>query len=192
MDDAEAAVAFEEHTLAGFRAREYRRGVVGKIAAREEWLIRFGALSGGRDGTFLARFPRTANFNTCNGEVLAMLAPPPGEQYPVLVFSERCWGSVTNPCQTNAICPGVVFAYRGCPKGVRRYGMADASPNQPLARTGMRSPTAAATPTVRFTMSDAPPGALALLTLGSSDASVGGVALPLGLDPFGRPVEADG
>jgi len=147
---------------------------------------RMNAFSG-RDGTFLARFPGTAGYATCNGEVLAMLAPPPGEQYPVLVFSERCWGSVTNPCSSNGICPGVVFAYRGCPKGVRRYGMADASPNQPLARTGMRSPTASATPTVRFTMSDAPPGALSMLTLGSSDASMGGAALPLGLDPFGLP-----
>ncbi|HEX6810897.1 MAG TPA: hypothetical protein VF384_04665 [Planctomycetota bacterium] len=141
----------------------------------------------GRDGTFLARFPRSAGFNTCSGEVLAMLAPPPGEQYPIFVYSERCWGSVTNPCPTNALCPGVVFAYRGCPKGVRRFGMADASPHQLLARTGMRSPTAAATPTVRFTMSDAPPGVVAILTLGSSNASIGSVALPLGLDPFGFP-----
>ena len=141
----------------------------------------------GRDGTFLARFPRSAGFATCSGEAFAMLAPPPGEQYPVFVYSERCWGSVTNPCPTNALCPGVVFAYRGSPRGVRRFGMADASPNQPLARTGMRSPTAATTPTVRFTMSDAPPGVAALLTLGSSNASIGGVALPLGLDPFGLP-----
>ena len=112
-----------------------------------------------------------------------MLAPPPGEQYPLFVFSERCWGGIP----ANGIAPGVVYAYRGCPKGVRRFGMADASPNQPLARTGMRSPTAATTPTVRFTMSDAPPGVAAMLTLGSSDASIGGVALPLGLDPFGLP-----
>ena len=143
----------------------------------------------GRDGTFLARWDRSTIplSYSCSGEVCAMLAPPPGEQYPIFVYSERCWGSVTNPCPTNALCPGVVFAYRGCPKGVRRFGMADASPNQPLARTGMRSPTAAATPTVRFTMSDAPPGVAALFTLGGSNAAIGGVALPLGLDPFGFP-----
>jgi hypothetical protein len=137
----------------------------------------------GRDGTFLARFPRSANYYTCSGEVLAMLAPPPGEQYPVFVYSERCWGITP----ANGVSQGVVFAYRGCPKGVRRFGMADASPNQPLARTGMRSPTAATTPTVRFTMSDAPPGVVAMLTLGNSDAAIGGVALPLALDPFGLP-----
>ncbi|HEU4418647.1 MAG TPA: hypothetical protein VFT55_06885, partial [Planctomycetota bacterium] len=135
----------------------------------------------GRDGTFLARWPATTAL--CSGEVLAMLAPPPGEQYPLFVFSERCWGGIP----ANGIAPGVVYSYRGCARGVRRYGMADASPNQPLARTGMRSPTAATTPTVRFTMSDAPPGVAAMLTLGSSSASVGGVALPLGLDPFGLP-----
>jgi len=143
----------------------------------------------GRDGTFLARWDRSTVplSYSCSGEVLAMLAPPPGEQYPLFVYSERCWGSATNPCSFNGICPGVVFAYRGCPRGARRFGTADASPNQPLARTGMRSPTAATTPTVRFTMSDAPPGVAAMLTLGSSNASIGGVALPLALDPFGLP-----
>jgi len=141
----------------------------------------------GRDGTFLARWPRSAPFYTCSGEVVAMLAPPPGEQYPVLVFSERCWGSVTNNCTSNALCPGVVFAYRGSPKGVRAFGAADASPNQPLARSGMRSPTAAATPTVRFTISDAAPAAICVLQIGLSNQSLQGLTLPAPLDPMGFP-----
>ena len=144
------------------------------------------ALSG-RDGTFLARWYRTANFSTCGGETVAMLAPPPGEQYPVIVFSERCWQSTTNNCTANAVCPGVVFAYRGCPKGVRAYGMADASPGEPHARSGMRSPTAAAIPSVRFTMSETPPGAAALFMLGASNIRILGAALPVGLAPFGLP-----
>ncbi|MEO6595340.1 MAG: VCBS repeat-containing protein [Planctomycetota bacterium] len=139
----------------------------------------------GRDGTFLARWPATTFF--CSGEHLAMLAPPPGEQYPLFVFSERCWASATNSCPSNNLCPGVVYAYRGCPKGVRAFGLPDRTPGQPLARSGMRSPTAAATPTVRFTMSEAPPGAAALLLLGGSNAAINGIALPLGLDPFGYP-----
>jgi hypothetical protein len=114
-----------------------------------------------------------------------MLAPPPGEQYPVFVFSERCWSSPANPCPANAICPGVVYAYRGCPVGVRAFGTADASPNQPLARSGMRSPYATSRPRVRFTMSEAPPGAGAMLMLGTSDTAIHGIALPLGLDPLG-------
>jgi len=49
----------------------------------------------------------------------------------------------------------------------------------------MRSPTPAAIPTVRFTMSEAPPGAVAVLMLGASNAAYQGIALPLPLDPFG-------
>jgi hypothetical protein len=141
----------------------------------------------GRDGSFLWRFLPTANYNTCPGESLAMLAPPPGEQYPLFVYSERCWGSVTNPPTSNGLFPGVVHCYRGCPPGVRRYGLADATPGQPLAISSLRSLVVTTTPSVRFTMSGAPPGALAVLMLGTSDAVFQGVALPIGLDPLGLP-----
>lgn len=144
----------------------------------------------GRDGTFLWRFLDSLYPSaSCSGEALAMIAPPPGEQYPVFVYTERCWHTFTqtNPCAVNAICPGAVYAYRGCPRGVRAYGAPDASPNQPLAKSGMRSPTASATPMVRFTMSEAPAGAAAVLMLGTSDVAIRSVALPLQLDPYGLP-----
>jgi hypothetical protein len=47
--------------------------------------------------------------------------------------------------------------------------------------------TVGTTPTVRFSMSEAPAGAAALLMLGSSNAAVGGIALPFGLDAYGFP-----
>lgn len=140
----------------------------------------------GRDGSFLWKFDRSANFNTCSGFVLAMLAPPPGEQYPLFVYSERCWSSpATNPNPGNNLPPGVVHCYRGNPPGVRRYGLPDATASQPLAKQGMRSITPATTPHVRFTMSDAPAGSFAVLMLGASDAVLAGQALPLMLDPLG-------
>lgn len=141
----------------------------------------------GRDGSFLWRFLPTANHNTCPGESLAMLAPPPGEQYPLFAYSERCWASATNTSTSNGMFPGVVHCYRGCPPGVRRYGLPDAAPGQPAAIAGMRNLEVASTPGVRFTMSEAPAGAIAVLMLGTSDAVFQGLALPIGLDPFGLP-----
>ena len=142
----------------------------------------------GRDGTFLGRWGNTSGLSfSCNGECVAMLAPPPGEQYPIIVFTERCWSSYANNCTYNAVCPGVVFAYRGCPPGVRAFGLPDHTTGQPLARSGMRALTVGTTPTVRFSMSEAPAGAAALLMLGNSNAAVGGIALPFGLDAYGFP-----
>jgi hypothetical protein len=110
-----------------------------------------------------------------------------GEQYPLFVYSERCWGSYANPPTSNALFPGVVHCYRGCPPGVRRYGLPDATPAQPYAKSGIRSLNVASTPSVRFTMSEAPAGAIAVLMLGTSNGVFQGVALPIGLDPFGLP-----
>ena len=144
----------------------------------------------GRDGTFLYRW-RDSRYPgvSCSGEALAMLAPPPGEQYPLFVFAEGCAQTQTNPCHWNGICPGAIYAYRGCPKGVRAFGAADAAPGAPLANSGMRSPitTAPSASTIRFTMSEAPAGSAALLMLGFSNSALANQALPLNLGGFGMP-----
>lgn len=144
------------------------------------------ALSG-RDGTFLARWYRSTNGFSCMAESVAMLGPPPGERYGSAVYAERCWSSFSNNCTVNALCPGLVWAWRGAPPGVREYGSPRASTGQPLAQAGMRALVATAPQTVRFTMADAPPGAAAVLMLGSSDVAMQGLALPQGLGPYGFP-----
>jgi len=141
----------------------------------------------GRDGTILFQWYSSATFFTCFAESVALLAPPPGDPYAIAVFSERCWGSLTNNCTSNQLCPGLVHAYRGSPKGVHAFGTADATPNQPFARSGMRSPTGTTIPTVRFTVSDTAPGALCVLQIGLSDQSLNGLPLPAQLDPMGFP-----
>lgn len=135
----------------------------------------------GRDGTFLfrwrdSRYPGTA----CIGWSMVMLAPPPGEQYPLLVWSESCWNSPGGV----GFAAGVIFAYRGCPPGVRAYGQPAASAGQQLPRSGMRTPTS---PVVRFTLSSAAASASSLLLLGTSQTHLGSTALPLPLGPFGFP-----
>lgn len=144
------------------------------------------ALSG-RDGTFLARWTRSTIPFSCLAESVAILRPPPGEHFAIAVFAERCGGSPTNSCTVNALCPGIVWAYTCAPPGVREYGLPDATQGQPLAQSGMRALTRTAPQTVRFTMSEAPPGAAAMLMIGTSDAALNNVALPLMLDPYGMP-----
>ena len=136
----------------------------------------------GRDGTFIRQFwtplPRGAGW----GQVL--LAPPPGERYPLIVFSEREWSDpATNP-PINNLFPGLLWAYRGNPLGVRAFGPTDASPGFPQPRSGMRDLAGAP---VRFTLSEAPPNRLAVLSFGTSQASFGQMPLPAPLDPFGMP-----
>ncbi|MCA8976393.1 MAG: hypothetical protein KDC98_16865, partial [Planctomycetes bacterium] len=144
------------------------------------------ALSG-RDGSFLARWYRSTIGFSCMAESVAMLKPPPGEHYAIAVFAERCGGSTNNGCTSNGLCPGIVWAYTCAPKGVREYGLPDASPGQPLAQSGMRTLSQSSPQTVRFTMAEAPAGAVAMLMLGRSDIVWQGVALPLMFDPYGFP-----
>jgi hypothetical protein len=143
----------------------------------------------GRDGSYLWRF-RDSRYPSysCSGEFSAMLAPPPGEQYPLLVYTEGCWSnSTTNPCGANSICPGAVFCVRGGPPGVRAYGIPDRTPGAPTAKSGMRARKVGTIPRIRFTMSNAAPGALAILSVGTSNTIALGAVLPFGLDPLGLP-----
>ena len=135
------------------------------------------ALSG-RDGTFLWTYP--GNYEI--GLFQTMLAPPPGESYPLMVYSQRTWVSITNPA--TVILPGLLWAYRGCPRGVRTFGQPDAAPGLVLPRIGMRDLPG---PAVRITLSDAPPATPAFLVFGLSDTNHGALALPAPLDAFGMP-----
>lgn len=140
----------------------------------------------GRDGTFLRRyFDSVPGVSTAGiGMAQVLLAPPPGEQYPLFVYSEREWlNNTTNPPINNLI-PGLLWCYRGSPDGVRGYGAADASAGMPLPRSGVRDVDG---PGVRFTLSSAPPSMPALLLLGTSSTTYGGVPLPAPLDALGMP-----
>lgn len=157
-------------------------GVNDLIAGQEQRSV--NVLSG-RDGTFLQRYfdsiPTATVTGIGWGQVL--LAPPPGERYPLIVYSEREWQSGTNPA-TNNIFPGLLWCYRGSPDGVRAYGTSDASPGLDLPRSGVRDVTG---PGVRFTLSSAPPSMPALLLLGASATSYGSLPLPAPLDALGMP-----
>lgn len=141
----------------------------------------------GRDGSMLWTFPGSLlPSNSWIGYQQVLIAPPPGEKYPVHIFSEHLWQNQTtwpfNVPGANGIFPGLLRAYRGCPKGVSTYGQADASPGQRRPRMGMRDLPGQP---VRWTLSDAPADTPSMLLLGLSDTSYGSLALPAPLDPFG-------
>jgi hypothetical protein len=145
----------------------------------------------GRDGTFLWTFYGSYYPSDSGAGVsLTMLPAAPGDQYPLFVFSEWRWSSLSNPCGSNQMCPGIVYCYRGAPRTVRAYGFADTSGLQPFARSGMRRiPQTVGTNNgrLRFTISEAPPGAGTVLMLGTSNTTGLGAPLPVGLDPLGLP-----
>src|SRR5204862_2022206 len=80
--------------------------------------------------------------------------------------------------------PGLLWAYRGCPKGVIPYGQPDASSGHVPPRIGMRDLAGAP---VRWTLSNAPSNTFALVVLGLSNVQHGPLPLPAPLDPFGLP-----
>lgn len=144
--------------------------------AFQEWAH---ALSG-RDGTFLysirnSRLPGRSGI----GSAHILLAPPPGERYPLHVFSEHEWSSPANPGL-----PGLLWAVRGSPVGVRGYGDPRASHDAFVARIGMRLVPPG---TLRTTISSAPASTAAIRVLGVSDTGYAGAALPLSLAGFGLP-----
>lgn len=156
-------------------------GVNDLVAGADEGIVH--AMSG-RDGTFLWSYPNSLLPSASGiGWAQTMIAPPPGETYPVMIYSESRWWSSLNP-PFNLMTPGLLWAYRGCPKGVRSFGSADASPGRELPRIGMRDLPGQP---VQWTLSDAPPTMPALLLLGISDSTHAGLNLPAPLDPFGLP-----
>lgn len=117
---------------------------------------------------------------TCMGAA-TLLAPPRGERYPILVYAEDCWSSVTNP--GILIDPGLLWAYRTSPPTARAFGRSTSTLPE---RTGMGMRRLGATGT-RFTLSAAPPNALTFLALGLSNQTWQGLALPANLAPVGLP-----
>jgi hypothetical protein len=140
------------------------------------------ALSG-RDGTFLWTYPGSMLPSSSGvGLHQTMIAPPPGETYPIMIYSERQWWSIPNP--GTVMLPGLLWAYRGSPRGVRTFGQPDVVAGFGTPRIGMRVVPGTA---VRLTLSNAPPTMPALLLLGLSDTAHGALPLPAPLDPFGLP-----
>jgi hypothetical protein len=138
----------------------------------------------GRDGTVLYNFlgsGQPASTSLPGSTAVAMLAPPPGEQYPLFVYSEPNW--MPPPSAGAPFYLGVVWAMRGSPPGVRTFGSPDCTDPVP-PRMGMLDLSG---PTVRFSLSSAGPSALTLLTFGWSNTAIAGVPLPLALDNIGLP-----
>ncbi|HEX6811013.1 MAG TPA: FG-GAP repeat protein [Planctomycetota bacterium] len=155
-------------------------GVNDLVAGSDQGAVH--ALSG-RDGSFLWTYPGSLNPSLSGiGLFQTMLAPPPGESYPMFVYAESEWRSILNP-GINNILPGLLWAYRGSPRGVRTYGAPD-SAGFGLPRIGMRDPPGQ---TVRVSLSNAAPTTPAILVLGASNVNHGGLTLPAPLDPFGLP-----
>ncbi len=117
--------------------------------------------------------------STCMGSA-TLLAPPRGENYPIIVYSEDCWRSVANQGLPD---PGLLWAYRALPPTTATFGRPTSS-QAGGARMGMRTLAGAAT---RFTLSSTPPNALAFLTLGFSNQAWQGSPLPAPLAPLGFP-----
>ncbi len=136
----------------------------------------------GRTGTPLYRFLPSHPFRSIAADNGMFLAAPPGEQYPLIVYSEPDWNP---PNGTSVVTPGLLWAVRGSPPTVRAFGQGTAIGRRRLPpRLGMYDLPG---PQVRFTLSQAPPSVPALLLLGCSDQTIAGRPLPLGLGPFGLP-----
>ncbi|MCA8965672.1 MAG: hypothetical protein KDC48_12380 [Planctomycetes bacterium] len=115
---------------------------------------------------------------TCMGAA-TLLAPPPHELYPVVVYAEDCWNSVPNNYGNPD--PGLLWAYRTSPPTATTFGRSTSS-TPDLARMGMRDLSGTS---ARFTLSAVPPNAIAFLALGFSSQSFLGTPLPAPLAPFG-------
>lgn len=109
-----------------------------------------------------------------------VLAPPPGERYPLIVVTDDFWQPAVNP--SNMI-PGLIRAFRASPPTTSTYGSALGS-NGLTARMGMRDLLGTG---VRLSLSDADSGAMALLVIGLSNQSFGGTPLPISLAAVGLP-----
>lgn len=109
-----------------------------------------------------------------------VLAPPPGEHYPLIVVTEDIWQPPVNP---SIMIPGLVRAFRASPPTTSTYGSALASAGS-TPRMGMRDLSGTG---IRVTLSDAAAGAMALLVLGFSNQSFAATPLPASLAPLGLP-----
>src|SRR5688572_14246729 len=93
-------------------------------------------------------------------------------------------GETTAPYWQGVENPGLLWVYRGCPVGVRTFGLPDVASSAVPPRIGMRDPPG---PEVAWTLSDAPAGVAAICVLGASNTSHAGLPLPAPLQLL-RPV----
>ncbi len=134
----------------------------------------WGHIMSGRDGAILGSHGSPLRFPGDEGAYdMTLLAPPPGERYPLLVYY------ALRIRQTGVNYRLVATRLR--PPDTTTFGTPDAAPQSPTARMGMRVVPGQ----VRFTLSSAPPSAFAAMALGFSNSSIGGAPLPLPLDPLG-------
>jgi len=108
-----------------------------------------------------------------------LLPPQSGNPFPLVVVCEPSIHVGSTCCDIT----GALRMLRSSPPGVDAYGRACGVAPADAPRIGVRSLGAR----IRVTVVDGPTGGFAVLLLGTSRTTYGGVPLPLPLDPFGLP-----
>jgi hypothetical protein len=130
----------------------------------------------GRDGSTIWEFYGDVQTgNTEFARTMAWLGPLPGSPYPALVFDE--------PGYFNFIDWGRIGIVRGSQPGAHLQHDTGCSSSGTVPTNVLRRGPLG----LRLAVAKAPPGALALLVVGTSISNHLGVPLPLSLDPIGWP-----
>ncbi|MGE3171367.1 MAG: FG-GAP-like repeat-containing protein [Planctomycetota bacterium] len=132
----------------------------------------------GRDGSILWRHSSTSASDPVRPKTTVVnLGVQPGSPYPVFAWLQRDYQG-----------QGRIVAMRTDLRGAGPVLGVPAASIGDLPQIGMRSVGAAPLTNIRIHTASGPPGALAILMLaGASDTGIGGVTVPLALDPFGLP-----
>ncbi|HET6203635.1 MAG TPA: hypothetical protein VFI25_12620 [Planctomycetota bacterium] len=137
-----------------------------------------GTVYSGSNGSVLAQLTRQGSAGLGGGA--AAIGDIDGDDFPDVVLGDDFWFGGILPIR------GRVTAFSLAPVGVDVFGDGCPSASGQVPRLGARgSPTTGST--VQIHISGAPPGAVAVLFVGLSDANAGSVPLPMDLTPVGLP-----
>jgi hypothetical protein len=145
-----------------------------------------GAVYGlsGRDGAVLFRLGNEERAQHGLGALLDVVAPAPGDPFPMFVVNESMYGRYT--WQQGGWEKGRVRLFRGVPAGVRAFGAACTTGLPRSPTIGFRDLARSATgDRVRVHLASAPSGVCTCLVLGASNTSWGGAPLPYDLSFLG-------
>jgi hypothetical protein len=145
----------------------------------------FGRVFGlsGRDGSALVRIDQRPSGGAAGafGISLAVLAPQPGNPFPLIAISDpRAHSTLYGPL-------GRISVYRAAPPSVQPLGEACTGTLTTAPRIGMTALGVLGASGARVHLSNAPPAAPAFLLIGFSKTSWNGIPLPLALDALGFP-----
>jgi hypothetical protein len=177
---------FGEHIASGFDLDQ--DGIQDLVVGGCQYFCDLTRYVGGRLYVYLLRDGREIEICTPDlpsiqwfthfGMETAVGKPHPGHPFPVFACGEASYGQGGNPLSFR----GRVTLFRLPPAALRPHGQACEGTLGRAPRAGMVDLGATG---VRMHLSDAPPGAAAVLLAGTSNRSWGSIALPLRLDPWG-------